>query len=68
MFRFSESVVTIPDFLKFGLSGPFDSPDFFSSEIQSDRIADFVITLHHFLEIGSKKSADSRKSFSGTTA
>ena len=41
-----------------------DSPDFYSSEIRGDRF----VTLPDHREIGSKKSSDSKKSGSGTTA
>ena len=56
MFRFSESVVTLPDFPKFGFSDPqkirgsdmADSPNFYSSEIGDSRFADFCVHTARF--------------------
>ena len=45
-----------------------DSPDFYSSEIRVTDLQIFLFTMQDFREIGSKKSADSKKSGSGSTA
>ena len=71
MYRYYKSMVTLPEFPIFGLSGPpkigtlpiFIVPKFWVTDLPI-----FVFTLPDFREIGFKKSADSKKSGSGTTA
>ena len=74
MHRYSKTTVTLPDFQVIGPSEIWlesdmaDSPDFYISEIGVTDLPIFVFTLPDFWEISSKKSADSKKSGSGTTA
>ena len=75
MYRYSKSMVTLPDFPIFGLSVPpkFGSsltwqtlPIFIFPKVGVTDLPIFMFTLPDFREIGSKKSADSKKSASGT--
>ena len=72
MFQIYGHTTRLPDFRVIGPSeirlesDMSDSPDFFISEIRGDRFTDFCVP--DYREIGSKKSADSKKSGSGTTA
>ena len=77
MYRYSKSTIILPVFPIFGLSVPpkigynltwsdSDSRDFYSSEIRVTDLPMFVFTMPDFWEMGSKKSADSKKSGSGT--
>ena len=77
MYRYSKSTVTLPDFPIFGLSGPpkfgwsltcQTLPIFIFPKFGVTDLPIFVFTLPDYREIGSKKSADSKKSGSGTTA
>ena len=74
IFQIYGHTTRLPDFRVIGPSenrlesDMADSPDFYISEIRGDRFTDFVFTLPDYREIGSKKSADSKKSGSGTTA
>ena len=77
MYRYSKSMVALPDFLIFGLLGPpkFGKsltwqtlPIFIVPKFGVTDLLIFVFTLPGFQEISSKKSADSKKSGSGTTA
>ena len=74
IFQIYTHTTRIPDFQVIGpsenrlKSDMSDFPDFYSSEIRGDRFTDFVFTLPDYREIGSKKSADSKKSGSGTMA
>ena len=74
IFQIYGHTTRIPDFRVIGpsenrlKSDMSDSPDFYSSEIRGDRFTDFVFALPDFRENGFKKSADSKKSGSGTTA
>ena len=59
MYRYSKSMARLPDFRVIGPSenrlesDMTDSPDFYSSEIRSDRFTEFCVP--DFREIGSKK-------------
>ena len=76
MYRYSKSTVTLPDLPIFGLSGPpkivesdmSDSTIFIVPKFGVTDLPIFVFTLLDYREIGSKKSAESKKSGSGTTA
>ena len=57
MYRYSKSMVALPDFLIFGLLAPpeirlksdiSDSPDFYSSEIRGDRFTVFCVHTARF--------------------
>ena len=77
MYRYSKSTVTLPDLPIFGLSVPpkfgwsltcQTLPIFIVPKFGVTDLPIFVFTLPDYREIGSKKSADSKKSGSGTTA
>ena len=69
MYRYSKSTVTLPEFPIFGLYRALrkstDSPDFIVPKFGVIDLPIFLFTLPDYREIGSKKSADSKKSGRG---